>query len=122
MTLGEGGPPCPLVSVGFFPLVFFRWPTLATLYIEHAREQGGHPSRFFFPTRFLLYERDQKFVRVFVGRFSHLPNLLYYLRGRPGGPPYPVGGPLGGFQKEPTFPIYNITFMTGKVGHPSRFS
>ena len=54
--------------------------------------------------------------------FSHLPNLLYYLRGRPGGPPYPVGGPLGGFQKEPTFPIYNITFMTGKVGHPSRFS
>ena len=55
-------------------------------------------------------------MRVFVGRFSHLPNLLYYLRGRPGGPPYPVGGPLGGFQKEPTFPIYNITFMTGQVG------
>ena len=78
---------------------------------------------FFFLLGFLLYERDQKFVRVFVGRFSHLPNLLYYLRGRPGGPPYPVGGPLGGFQKEwPTFPIYYITFMTGKVGHPSRFS
>ena len=71
---------------------------------------------FFFLLGFLLYERDQKFVRVFVGRFSHLPNLLYYLRGRPGGPPYPVGGPLGGFQKEPTFPIYNITFMTGQVG------
>ena len=58
MTLGEGGPPCPLVSVGFFPLVFFRWPTLATLYIEHAREQGGHPSRFSFLLGFLLYERD----------------------------------------------------------------
>ena len=30
---------------------------------------------FFFLLGFLLYERDQKFVRVFVGRFSHLPNL-----------------------------------------------
>ena len=86
MTLGEGGPPCPLVSVGFFPLVFFRWPTLATLYIEHAREQGGHPSRFFFLLGFLLYERGQKFVRVFL---------------------------LADF---PTFPIYYIPFVAGQVG------
>ena len=87
MTLGEGGPPCPLVSVGFrwFPLVFFRWPTLATLYIEHAREQGGHPSRFFF----------------LLG-FSYM-NVAKNL----------CGFSLADF---PTFPIYYITFVAGQVG------
>ena len=113
--------------VRWFPLVFFRWffsvgpPSPPYIWNTQGTKVGTLVG-FFFLLGFLLYERDQKFVRVFVGRFSHLPNLLYYLRGRPGGPPYPVGGPLGGFQKEPTFPIYNITFMTGKVGHPSRFS
>ena len=60
-----------------FRLVFFRWPTLATLYIEHAREQGGHPSRFFFLLGFSYMNVTKNLCGFSLADFPTFP--IYYI-------------------------------------------